>query len=657
MWLIVAEKDKSARRIAKILFNDLKFFKDNNVRYYYSPSKKAYVMGLRGHVVEYDFPSELNDWKKTPLEKLLKAKFVVRVKEKDVVKTLLNLAKKVNKVTIATDYDREGELIGLTAVKLIRSVNPNVRVERVRFSALTPIDVKRAFENPTTLDVNLAKSAEVRHKIDLLWGAVLTRLVSLSANRLGRDFLSVGRVQSPTLRIVVEREEVIRNFKSKYYWNALIKVKGIYAKRRFDDEKTAKEVLDSIDSVKVLSFKKHKVEEKKPIPFNTTEFLKEASKFMKPDKAMSIAEELYMGGYISYPRTDNTVYPKTINLKRIVEMFLESDFKDDAEFVLKHDLTPSRGKKESKDHPPIHPTAVASKGDLKRDEWLIYELIVRRFLATLSPKPQWEVKVVELEHGFKAHGKTMLFEGWRRVYPYSKAEQNEIPAFMVGVVLRIEEKKVEKKKTKPPQRYTTGTLIKVMERLGLGTKSTRHEIIKKLYDRRYIQGNPIKPTNTGFALISALKNNVEMITLPDMTSKLERDMEAISEGKIDERKVIIESIDFLRNVIRSVNTEELGKCLNEGIKRDAKEEIEKNALGRCPNCGGVLIVKKGKGRFVGCTNYPECGFSLPLPQKGRLYVTSKVCEKHGLKMVKIKTKDGVWDLCPLCNYERLKKKT
>jgi len=246
MWLIIAEKDKSAKRIAKILFKDLKTLRKNGIPYYFSPSNKAYVLGLRGHIIEYDFPEELNDWRSTPLHELLKAKFVVKIRAKDVAKTLIDLAKNVRRVTIATDYDREGEFIGLTAVKLIQKVNPNIKVDRVRFSALTPVDIRNAFSNPTSLDYNLAKSAEVRHKVDLLWGAVLTRLLSLSANRLGKDFLSVGRVQSPTLRLIVEREEQIRNFKAKYYWNALIKVKGIYAKKKFEDEKSAREAIERV---------------------------------------------------------------------------------------------------------------------------------------------------------------------------------------------------------------------------------------------------------------------------------------------------------------------------------------------------------------------------------------------------------------------------
>ncbi|HIP57801.1 MAG TPA: DNA topoisomerase I [Archaeoglobus profundus] len=656
-WLIIAEKDKSARRIAQILFKDVCVLRRYNVNYYYSPSKDAFVLGLKGHIVEVDFPPEYNDWRNTPIKALLKAKLVWKVREKNIAKLLIELAKDVDRVTIATDYDREGELIGVEAIKIIKKVNPNVKVDRVRFSAITPSDIIQAFNNPVGIDYNLAKAAEVRQKIDLIWGAVLTRLLSLSSGKLGKDFLSAGRVQSPTLRLIVEREKQIMEFKSKKYWEVCIKVKGIEAKLKVEDKNKAQEILNGVKNyAKVIKFEKRRVEENKPIPFNTTEFLKEASRFMSPDKAMQIAEELYMSGYISYPRTDNTVYPKTLNLRSIIEMFLDSEFKNEAEFVLSNPIVPSKGKKETKDHPPIHPTAVASRSELSKDEWIIYELIVRRFFATLAPKAIWEVKRVEFLSGevFKASGKNLIYDGWRRVYPYIKTEQNYIPYFEVGEIVRIEGKRIVEKKTKPPQRYTTGRLIKVMESLGLGTKSTRHEIIKKLYSRGYIYGNPIRPTNTAFAVIEALKKNAEIITLPNMTAELERDMDAIAEGKLSWKDVLKKSIQFLSKILDNVDVNELSECLRKGIEEDKKKELEKSLIGPCPNCRGSLVIKKAEKRFVGCTNYPNCKFSLPLPQRGRIYITSKVCEKHGLRKIKVKEKNKTWDLgCPYCNYLNL----
>ncbi|WP_290901877.1 DNA topoisomerase I, partial [Ferroglobus sp.] len=592
---------------------------------------------------------EYNDWKRVELTSLLNARIIRVVKEKSIVKLLEELAKESDRVTIATDYDREGELIGLEAVQIIKRVNPNVRIDRVKFSAVTPEEIRKAFSSPGRINVNLAKAAETRQIIDLLWGAVLTRLISLSSGRLGRDFLSAGRVQSPTLRIIVDREKEIREFKPEPYWEISAKFeKGVEAKipRRFKDKEEAKRVYEKIGDGIVKSFEERERVEKKPIPFNTTEFLKEASKFMPPDKAMAIAENLYINGYISYPRTDNTVYPPSLNLKKLVKMFLDSEFAKEAKIALE-DMKPSRGKRETKDHPPIHPTALADRKELSKDEWIIYELVVRRFLATLAPDAVWMVRKAEIISGGEklvASGKELIKSGWRAIYIYSKAEDVFLPKLRVGERLKLLSKKLHEKKTKPPSRYSTSSLIKLMEKLNLGTKSTRHEIIKKLYSRGYVRGNPVKPTETAFSVVEALKKLYEPITLPDMTAKLEEDMNKIEEGKVDPKFVVKESVEFLRKVLESANREELSKILSEGINKD-------KIVGSCPECGGNLVVKKAKRRFVACSNYPDCKFSLPLPQKGSLYVTAKTCKEHGMKFVKIKPKKGKsWEFCPYCSY-------
>ena len=647
MWLIVTEKNQTAKRIAQILFGSFQVKKKYGVNYYLNGD--ACVVGLKGHVVEYDFPPEYNDWKRVELTSLLNARIIRVVKEKSIVKLLEELAKESDRVTIATDYDREGELIGLEAVQIIKRVNPNVRIDRVKFSAVTPEEIRKAFSSPGRINVNLAKAAETRQIIDLLWGAVLTRLISLSSGRLGRDFLSAGRVQSPTLRIIVDREKEIREFKPEPYWEITAKFeKGVEAKipRRFKDKEEAKRVYEKIGDGIVKSFEERERVEKKPIPFNTTEFLKEASKFMPPDKAMAIAENLYINGYISYPRTDNTVYPPSLNLKKLVKMFLDSEFAKEAKIALE-DMKPSRGKRETKDHPPIHPTALADRKELSKDEWIIYELVVRRFLATLAPDAVWMVRKAEIISGGEklvASGKELIKSGWRAIYIYSKAEDIFLPKLRVGERLKLLSKKLHEKKTKPPSRYSTSSLIKLMEKLNLGTKSTRHEIIKKLYSRGYVRGNPVKPTETAFSVVEALKKLYEPITLPDMTAKLEEDMNKIEEGKVDPKFVVKESVEFLRKVLESANREELSKILSEGINKD-------KIVGSCPECGGNLVVKKAKRRFVACSNYPDCKFSLPLPQKGSLYVTAKTCKEHKMKFVKIKPKKGKsWEFCPYCSY-------
>ncbi|MEM4504126.1 MAG: DNA topoisomerase I, partial [Archaeoglobaceae archaeon] len=590
---------------------------------------------------------------KTKLLDLINSDLVMVEKEKAIVSLLRELAKKSQRVTIATDYDREGELIGLEAVEIIRTVKGDVKVDRARFSAITKEEIAKAFAKPENLDLNLAKSALARQKIDLIWGAVLTRFISLSSGRLGRDFLSVGRVQTPTLRLIVEREREIENFKPEKYYEISLDL-GFIAKhpKKFKDLSSAKEAISRVgEFALVKNFETKRRVESKPTPFNTTEFLREASAFMSPHVAMSVAENLYINGYISYPRTDNTVYPESLDLLRIVEALKDSEFSKEAKKVLEQEtIVPSKGKKRTTDHPPIYPTSVAKRGDLTKEEWIIYELVVRRFLATLAKDAIWEIRRAELESEgieFIAIGKKLLEPGWREIYVYSKTEEVALPMLSVGEKLRIIDKRLEEKETRAPPRFSSASLIKLMEKLNLGTKSTRHEILKKLVSRGYVAGNPYRPTQIAFSVIDVLREKAETITLPEMTAKLEKEMDKIAEGKKSEEEVVLESRKLLEEIMSKIKIEEISGKLREGVKKD-------KVIGECPRCGKELVLRrsKAKKRFIGCNGYPECNFSLPLPQKGSLIITEKKCEKHGTKILRVRDKK-TWSFCPICNTKDL----
>lgn len=659
--LIITEKNNTANRIASILFDNVEQSKKYGVPFY--QSNNTYVVGLKGHIVALDFPQKYNNWKDVPYKSLLHAEIVKETTSKNIAKLLKSLGKEVDQVTVATDYDREGELIGMESLEFIKDENPNIEINRAKYSAITPQDINQAFSNLTHVDENLAKAAETRQKIDLIWGSVLTRLISIASGRLGSAFLSVGRVQSPTLRLITEREKEIDNFVPKPFWEitAILSKNGEefdakHVDRFWEKEKAEKSFNNIGKEAKVTDFNKKEKNENKPTPFNTTEFLREASKFMSPYRAMSVAEGLYMNGLISYPRTDNTVYPKSLNVKSIASQFKNSSFSKEAEIVFSQDkITPSRGKKETKDHPPIYPTAVASPDKLSDDDWKIYELVVRRFLATLAPNAVWETKNAKIDAGgeqLRASGKKLVKAGWRSIYTYVKTEEYHLPDLEIGELLSILDKELVEKETKPPGRYSTSNLIKIMESKGLGTKSTRHETIKKLYGRKYVFGNPPRPTQTAYAVIEALKKNAETITLPEMTSKLEQDMDKIAEGKEGEEKVVETSKQFLDQILSSIDTEKLSKNLKEEVRKD-------KVIGNCPECSKELVIRRTKGknpkRFVGCSGYPNCKFTLPLPQKGTIYPTKESCDEHDIKKIKIKTKKGYWEVgCVYCNYIKWK---
>ncbi len=665
MHLIITEKHDTAKRIAAIL-SEKKPSRERVTGVDTYKFDGTTVIGLSGHIVEVDFPKEYNNWQKTDLKTLVHAEVLTKSTHANIVTALRKLGKEAKHLTIATDYDREGELIGVEALNVIKKVNPDIPADRVHYSTITPAEIKKAFASSTKIDFNLAAAGESRQVIDLVWGSVLTRFVSLSSGRLGDKFLSVGRVQSPTLAILVNREKERDAFVPVPYWELFaILVNGgefeaQHKKGRFLDKAEAEAIhakLGKKGTVKSIVLGKRS--EKPPTPFNTTEFLRAANAIgISPANAMRIAEYLYVNGFISYPRTDNTVYPETLDTKGIIESFLNTEFREYAEKLLAGKLTPTRGKKETTDHPPIHPATPVKRSELNEDEWKIYELVVRRFFATFARETLWETMAVTVDisgEEFGANGARLVEPGWRWYYSYNLPEDRILPQLKEGQSLNVKETNLVGKETQPPSRYGQGHLIKIMEDLGLGTKSTRHEIISKLYSRAYVHGNPLQPTKTAYAVIEALEKYANTITKPEMTSKLEHDMDEISEGKITEDYVIKESRDMLDEVFKDLtkNKELISESLRNGLYED-------RIIGTCQKCSSDLIIRKSKkgSRFIGCSAYPKCDFTLPLPKSGQIVVTDKQCKDHGLYFIKIITKGKrPWDIgCPHCNFIEWKKK-
>jgi len=663
MTLIICEKDNAARRIAEIL-SSKKNTTDNYKRVPYytyrtSEGEENVVVGLRGHIINLDYAPEYNQWKKVDPKELIRLPPTKQVTMKNIVTLLNRLSKQQTDCIIATDYDREGELIGVEGLDIIKKANPKILPKRARFSSLTPNEILAAFDQLSEIDYNLSASAETRQLIDLAWGASLTRFVSMASNRMGKEFLSVGRVQSPTLSLIVDKEKEIKAFVTKPYWEVEIEIDAKLAKPlrakhltdRFWDKDEAQKVFDTIKATnkgEVAEVKEKDRQEKPPAPFNTTSFLRTSTGLgFTASRVMSIAEDLYTQGLISYPRTDNTVYPKTLDLREILETLSQGEeFGDLANKLLgKKTLTPTRGKKSATDHPPIHPVGLAKKGELDNPHWRIYELIVRRFFATLADP--YIYKSVDTIFGvegekFKAGGVTVVSLGWKLFYQYGDREK-QVPDLKVGDIFDILEHNMLDKETKPPKRYSQGALISEMDKLGLGTKSTRHEIIQKLYDRGYINSSPPEPTLMGFAVADALERFAEPITRTKMTSTLEADMDEIAAGKKVQKEVVTESQDMLEDVFKKLekNRAKIGDSIKAAL-------LEQNTIGNCPWCGHDMVVSQSRWgkRFASCTYFPQCRNSYPLPQKGRIVPINKACEHCRSPVINVRSRGKKsWELC------------
>jgi len=657
MHLIIAEKHDAAKRIAQILAGKKpRSQRVAGVEAFRLDDKV--VLGLSGHIVGVDYPPGYNNWQKVDCKDLIRAEIVVRPLQEKIISALRTLGAQASRITIATDYDREGELIGVEALKIAREANPKLKADRVRYSAIVKDEILKAFQNSGSVDFDLAASGEARQIIDLVWGAALTRYISLTSGKLGKEFLSVGRVQSPTLALIVDREREIQAFQPQPYWEIYAdlekELRVQHAKGRIWEKAEVDRIIANLGPEgTVLSIETKPRVDKPPAPFDTTSFIAAASGIgFSAANAMRIAEWLYTNGFISYPRTDNTVYPPSIDLRALTALFTKGAFAQEAEKLLKGKMVPTRGKRLTTDHPPIYPTAIAKKSDLKEDQWRVYELVVRRFFATLAEQCVWDATSIKVNIGpepFRASGARLVEAGWRYYYPYSKAEEHILPKLKEGEHLKVLGHSVESKETQPPARYSQGKLIKLMDELGLGTKSTRHDIISKLYARAYVQGNPMRPTNTAYAVVDTLQKYAPTITKPEMTQTLEKDMTRISERKIKEEEVIEESRVMLTSVFEELtqNQECIGQSLKDGLRTD-------KIVGTCERCGSELIIRRGHrgSRFIGCSGYPNCRFTLPLPRSGVVVVTEKMCEKHGMNHIRIINKGKrPWELgCPHCNF-------
>lgn len=630
--LVVAEKFNTALRIAVVLSDGRmkrSRVEGTNVFDFERPDGAYTVVGLRGHIVELDYPKELAEWTLEGLPRLLETEPLARVTEQGIVAALQSIVRRYDRVIIATDFDREGELIGSECLTLLQKVHPKIRVERARYSALTRDEIETSFSHLQTLDHALAEAAEARQEIDLVWGALLTRFLSLTAGQRGRSFLSVGRVQTPTLALLVERDQAIKEFVPTPFWDlratgekdgetfGLSHAHGIWEKKE-EAEAIHRRLTGATDGT-VREFKEEETRRRPPVPFSTTLFVAEATRQgLGAAYAMRIAEDLYTQGLISYPRTDNTVYPRGLGLRTLVEKFKDGPFAEAAEFVLAQpSFRPTRGRTETTDHPPIYPTSAVDPKKLKPEHAKVYELVVRRFLATLAPEAVGRSRTVAVEirgERFEGKGQKLLDPGWYRIYPYSQPDESPMPPLTVGETVAIRSVDLIEDHTKPPRRYTQGSLIQEMERLGLGTKSTRHDVLQKLFDRHYVNQRQLEPTSTGIAVTEALRAFAPVITRPEMTHRLEEDMELVAESKKPKTEVLSESREMLRDAYALLAANE------KGVRETLTGALDRqHFVGPCVKCGGALRLSRSPrgARWVQCVNNPaSCTVTYALPSAG-----------------------------------------
>ena len=663
--LIITEKPNAAQKIAEALAEG-KVLKQNNqgVSYYIITHKGKHITigSAVGHLFslaekkkgKWTYPVFDIEWKEAP-EVNKGAAFV-----KKYITTLKKLAKEADEFTVATDYDIEGEVIGLNVV---RSICRKKDANRMKFSTLTKPDLIKAYENKSKkLDWGQANAGETRHILDWMYGINYSRALSLAIKYAGQfKIMSIGRVQGPALKIIVDKELEIQKFVTTPYWQLELHGKfenknviAMHKVERFQKKNDAQKVLSNCKGKAVVNeVKKTRFNHEPPVPFDLTSLQMEAYRTLSvsPKHTLECAQTLYTEGFISYPRTSSQQLPKELDLKKILSGLSKNEkYKEIAGKILKGKMIPKQGGKTDPAHPAIHPTGIIPSG-LEDREAKIYDLIVHRFFAVFGEPAVRETMKIEIDINkeiFLMSGTTTVEKGWHVLYgKYVMLKEGEIPLMKKGDEIKVTEIKLLDKQTAPPKRYTPASIIKELERKELGTKATRAEIIETLYQRGYMKENSIEATELGIRMVHILGKYMPEMLDDKLTRHFEREMEGIRENKFAEEKVINEAKEIIVKLLEKFKKNE-ATIGDELLKATRETRDELSYVGRCKKCGtGDLQIRRGKyGFFIACNRYPECETTFALPSNAKIVPAGKNCTVCDYPMVKvIKARKQPQEIC------------
>ncbi len=529
-------------------------------------------------------------------------------KEK-VINEIASLAKKADEIILATDPDREGEAISWHITEALNLKNTKSRpVKRAVFHEITKDAVEEALKHPREIDEKLVKAQEARRVLDRLFGYDLSGLIWKKV----RYGLSAGRVQSPALRIIMEREREIRAFIPEDYWvltgqfetkkKASLTLTCVEEPR---DKKIVDHILDAgkKGAWKVTDLKASEQKRSPRAPFTTSTLQQAASSRLgySPSRTMQIAQKLYEAGFITYMRTDSTNLAKQAQAE-ILSLVTKEYGKEYAEAR----VFTTKSKNAQEAHEAIRPTHATTMSAGHTDEQhKLYRLIWERAVASqMTDAKLMKTKITAQVDGekdipeFTANGSRILFPGWLSVDVGSRGEDVELPEVTIGETLTLKDLSAEGKQTQPPARYTEAGLVKELEARGIGRPSTYASIMRTLEDRGYVtkEGRTLFPTDTGDVVSTFIENNFSQYISDTFTAQMEDELDEIANGEREYVKTLKEFYGPFTKDIKS--KDKIEKITNLG---DAPEEF------KCPVCGSPMIWKLSKnGKFMSCSRYPDC---------------------------------------------------
>lgn len=609
-------------------------------------------------------------------------KYVIPPKARKQVKKLKDLASQTQEVYLATDEDREGEAISWHLTQALKLSEE--KIKRITFHEITREAILASLKNPRKIDMNLVNAQQARRILDRLVGYKLSPFLWRKVAR----GLSAGRVQSAALRLIVDREKEIKAFKPQEYWSieAILAQKSgeefkakLYKKKNkiiprlgIENEKEAQKIVQDLKGAQyqVLDIKKKEIKKKPPAPFITSTLQQEAAqRFGFPVKlTMRIAQELYEGialeknasaGLITYMRTDSThLAPKAIKeTRQIIKKEFGEKYLPAAPQIYK---TKSRLAQEA--HEAIRPTSVflspeKVKKFLEPRQYKLYDLIWRKTLACQMKEAVIDATTVEIkakDYLFRSAGAMIKFDGFLKIYP-NEAKETILPPLKKEEILKLIKLLAGKHFTEPPPHYTEASLVRALEKYGIGRPSTYAPIISTIQDRGYVEIKEKKfyPQEIGIVVNNLLVKHFPEIVDLNFTAKIEEELDDIAKSKKEWVPVVR---TFYDPFIKHLRKKEI-----ELKKKDIAETKTKK---KCPKCGKALVIKLGRfGKFLACTGFPECKYTEPLGEEKALAqaIGAQKCEKCGKPMVVRQGRFGPFWGCsgyPECkNIKPIEKKT
>lgn len=545
--------------------------------------------------------------------------YVIDPKKVDVIEDISKQAKKADEVILATDPDREGEAIAWHLSEILKDkIGKEVtsKISRIAFHEITKDAVEEAMQHPRKIDQNLRKAQEARRVLDRIVGYDLSGLIWKKV----RYGLSAGRVQSPAMRIIMEREREIRAFKPETYWsifgewNTEKKQKlALTCSVEPRDKKEVEKILDiaKSDSWIVKDIEESEQKRSPRAPFITSTLQQTASSRLgfSPSRTMGIAQKLYEAGHITYMRTDST----NLGAQAIGQIAGIVEKKYGKEYLLIRKYT-AKSKNAQEAHEAIRPTNFSKDSAGSTDEQKrLYKLIWARAVSSqMSDARLAKTKIVANVNGdkvpdFEATGSRILFDGWLKADPDSTGEEVTLPKCNKGESLELINIDSLEKQTQPPGRYTEAGLIKELEKRGIGRPSTYASIIKTIEDRGYVEkeNKSLKPTDTGDVVSTFIEDNFPSYISDSFTAEMEDKLDDIANGNREYSETLQE---FYKPFLKEVKSKEkIDKLTNLGVA-DAKY--------KCPKCGSSMDIKLGKGgKFISCSRYPDCDGALTIDGK------------------------------------------